>query len=157
MVATVRLAGAHDGADDGATIAALRRAWVEEHAGEPIDDVAYEDAFADWFARERGRRVTWLAEVAGRPVGMLNLTVFHRMPRPGRPSSRWGYLGNFFVLAGHRNSGIGALLLEACTSYADAEGFVRVVLSPSERSVPLYARAGFRPADDLLLRPGPDA
>jgi hypothetical protein len=28
---------------------------------------------------------------------------------------------------------------------------VRVVLSPSERSIPLYRRAGFRAADELLV------
>jgi GNAT superfamily N-acetyltransferase len=150
---TVRLARP----DDGPGLAALRWAWVEENAGEPVDDDAYDDAFADWFAREREHRVTWVAEADDQLVGMLNLTVFHRMPRPGRPPSRWGYLGNFFVLAGHRDAGIGARLLEACTSYADAERFVRIVLSPSERSVPLYARAGFGPASELLLRPGPTA
>jgi GNAT superfamily N-acetyltransferase len=151
VVATVRRARP----EDGAGLAALRRAWVEENAGGPVDDDAYDHAFADWFTRESEHRVTWLAEVDGRPVGMLNLTVFHRMPRPGRAPSRWGYLGNFFVLAEHRDAGIGARLLEACTSYADAEGFVRIVLSPSDRSVPLYARAGFRPASELLVRPGP--
>lgn len=153
MVVTIRLADT----DDGPGIAELRRTWVEENAGGPVDDRGYDDAFADWFAREREHRVTWLAEADGRPVGMLNLTVFHRMPRPGRAASRWGYLGNFFVLSGHRDAGIGAQLLDACTSYADAEGFIRIVLSPSPRSVPLYARAGFRPASELLVRPGPGA
>jgi GNAT superfamily N-acetyltransferase len=157
VVARIRLAR-HD---DGPRLAALRRSWVEENAGGPVDDDAYDDAyddaFADWFAREHQHRVTWLAEVGDRPVGMLNLTVFTRMPRPGRAPSRWGYLGNFFVLAGHRGSGIGTRLLDACTTYADTEGFVRIVLSPSERSVPLYARAGFGPAGELLLRQGPTA
>jgi len=74
------------------------------------------------------------------------------MPRPGRPTSRWGYLANFFVLAGHRGAGIGARLLATCVEYADAEGFVRIVLSPSERSRTLYRRAGFASADDLMVR-----
>ena len=43
-------------------------------------------------------------------------------------------------------------MLDACTSYADSHGFVRIVLSPSERSVPLYARAGFVPATSLMVR-----
>ena len=34
-------------------------------------------------------------------------------------------------------------------------GFVRVVLSPTERSVPLYERTGFGPADALMLRTPP--
>jgi hypothetical protein len=42
---------------------------------------------------------------------------------------------------------------------AESRGYVRLVLSPSERSVPFYARAGFvvpggAPAGDrLLVRP----
>jgi hypothetical protein len=47
----------------------------------------------------------WLAEEGGRPVGMMNLAIYERMPRPGRALSRWGYLGNVFVLAAHRTRG----------------------------------------------------
>ena len=75
---------------------------------------------------------------------------------PGSPSSgpaawvrlaaRWGYLASFYVRPSHRSTGLGGRMLAALTAYADAEGFVRVVLSPTERSVPLYARAGFVPA-----------
>jgi hypothetical protein len=41
--------------------------------------------------------------------------------------------------------------------YADLPAIVelRVVLSPSERSIPLYERAGFGPADALMLRTPP--
>jgi GNAT superfamily N-acetyltransferase len=151
MALDVRLATSADAGH----IATLRRVWVEEQAGETIDDPAYDDAFADWFAREQHQRLTWLGYVDGTPVGMLNLLVFTRMPKPGRPVSRWGYLANFFLRAEHRDAGIGSRLLAACTEHADAEGFVRVVLSPSERSVPLYARAGFAPATSLMVRPGP--
>jgi GNAT superfamily N-acetyltransferase len=88
---------------------------------------------------------------------MMNLAVFERMPRPGRPPSRWGYLGNAFVLAAYRNRGIGAQLIDAALDYADRNGFVRVVLSPTCRSVPFYERAGFGPASALLLRTPPRA
>ena len=46
-------------------------------------------------------------------------------------------------------------LVEAVLSYADAQGFARIVLSPSQRSIPFYRRAGFGPADALLLREHP--
>jgi len=144
------------GADDGPTVAALRREWVEENAGATVEDDTFEGAFADWFDRERDHRVMWLAEVEGQPVGMLNMMVFTRMPRPGRARSEWGYVANVFVRAEHRDAGIGGRLLEACTTYADAHRFVRLVLSPSERSVPLYVRFGFGPANVLLVRPGPE-
>jgi GNAT superfamily N-acetyltransferase len=141
---------------DVPALAALRRAWVEENAGEPVDDDGFEDAFADWYAAEQDQRVTWLGVVEGRPVAMLNLLVFTRMPRPGMRPSHWGYLANFYVEPEHRSRGVGQALLDACTTYADEHDFVRIVLSPSERSVPLYLRAGFGPATSLLLRPDPD-
>ncbi|HET6151815.1 MAG TPA: GNAT family N-acetyltransferase [Marmoricola sp.] len=141
-------------ADMGA-LAALRRAWVEENAGARVVDDGFEDAFTAWYAAEQQQRVTWIAEVADAAIGMLNMLVFSRMPRPGRASNHWGYLANFYVLGEYRGIGIGTELLTACTTYADDHGFVRIVLSPSERSVPLYQRDGFGPATALMLRPGP--
>ena len=115
-------------------------------------DPDFEQRFAAWYAQEASRRIIWLAEVDGYVVGMVNLAVFERMPRPGRPASCWGYLGNAFVLAEHRNQGIGQRLLDALLDHADRNGFARVVLSPSERSIPFYHRAGFGAADVLMVR-----
>ncbi len=139
---------------DIAVLAHLRASWTEENAGHPIDDPDYADSFASWFAAEQHQRVTWIGELDGRAVGMLNLLVFTRMPRPGIAVSRWGYLANFYVAPPARNCGLGRLLLDACTGYADAHDFARILLSPSERSVPLYARAGFGPASEVMIRPG---
>lgn len=139
-------------ADDAdlAAIARLRRESTEEQDGDRADP-AFEERFSAWYTRESPRRIMWLAEVDGRLVGAMNLAVFERMPRPGRAPSRWGYLANAFVLAAYRNQGIGRLLLEAVLGYASENGFARVVLSPSERAIPLYERAGFGPADALML------
>jgi len=86
---------------------------------------------------------------------MMNLAIFERMPRPGHEPSRWGYLGNAFILEAYRNQGIGTRLLNAVLGYADENHLARVVLSPSDRSVPFYQRAGFGPADSLMLRTPP--
>ena len=137
---------------DLAAIVRLRREWTREQIGD-IADPDFDEHLAAWFARELPRRIMWLAEEGGRPVGMMNLAIYERMPRPGRPLSRWGYLGNAFVLVAYRNRGIGSQLVRAALNYADQNGFARVVLSPTERSIPLYARAGFGPADALMLRP----
>jgi GNAT superfamily N-acetyltransferase len=137
--------------DDGPRLAGLRRAWVEENAGAEVPDPGYDEAYEAWWQREYDRRVSWVAELEGEPVGMLNMCVFTRMPAPGRLHSQWGYLANLFVLAGHRNGGIGAQLLADCLAFAREQKFVRVVLSPSERSVPFYLRAGFRAAADELM------
>ncbi|TQL69570.1 RimJ/RimL family protein N-acetyltransferase [Nocardioides albertanoniae] len=145
----VRLAGP----EDTDLLAALRRAWSEEIAKHTIDDPGFEDRFGEWLIEEQ-RRV-WVGYVDGEPAGMVNLLVFTRMPKPGSAQSRWGYLANFYVRREHRNGGLGTAMLEALTGHADDEGFVRIVLSPSEKSIPFYARAGFREAYDLMIRPQP--
>lgn len=93
------------------------------------------------------------ADVNGQAVGMLGLTVFERMPRPGAPAMRCGYVGNVFVLAPHRGAGIGGRLVDAAVDYAREHAFARLVLAPSEQSRPFYRRAGFGPADMLLALP----
>jgi GNAT superfamily N-acetyltransferase len=75
------------------------------------------------------------------------------MPAPGRDGGGWGYVGQAFVRAEHRDAGVGRLLLDAALAEARALGFDRVVLNPSARSVPFYRRAGFVPADGLLVHP----
>jgi GNAT superfamily N-acetyltransferase len=131
-------------------IARLRRESTVEQDGDCADP-SFEERFSAWYARESSRRIMWLAEVDGQLVGAMNLAVFERMPRPGRAASRWGYLGNAFVLAAYRNQGVGRQLLDAALEYARQNGFARVVLSPSERAIPFYERAGFGSADALML------
>lgn len=148
----VRLAGP----EDARLLAALRRSWVEETTQGSVEDPGFEERFDEWMRHERDQRLTWLGCVGGEPAGMVNMLIFTRMPRPGQEQpSRWGYLANFYVLPEQRNSGLGTALLDALTDRADAEGFVRVVLSPTERSIPFYERGGFRAAYDLMIRPQP--
>jgi GNAT superfamily N-acetyltransferase len=153
VTASVRVAGP----DDRSTVARLRRAWAEEQAGQVIDDPHFDAAFAGWAEREESQRVTWLVSRDGVDVGMLNMLVFERMPRPGDAASgrrtRWGYIANVYVVEAHRDGGLGRLLLDAASTYAEEHRFARLVLSPSERSVSFYARAGFVPATSLLVKP----
>ncbi|MBM7772493.1 GNAT superfamily N-acetyltransferase [Actinokineospora baliensis] len=132
-------------------MAALRRASTEEDKGAPVTDPDFDAEFARWWQQERSRREFWIAE-ADRPIGFCNLVEFTRMPRPGIGRFAWGYISNFYVLPEHRNEGVGAQLIKAALDYADSVGYVRVVLSPTERAIPFYQRAGFGPADSLMLR-----
>jgi GNAT superfamily N-acetyltransferase len=135
---------------DGPAVAALRAAWTAEWRGATSDD-GYEARFAAWWAGDGARRLTWLAWADAVPVGMVNLAVFERMPAPGRAASRWGYLGNAYVLPDWRSRGVGTALLTALLDHARSDGFTRIVLHPSDRSIPFYRRAGFGPASILLL------
>ena len=146
MSVHIRVAGAHD-VD---ALARLRAVWRDE----PVTP-AFLAAFRDWHARERDRW-WWLAvDDSDEPLGMVNLKVFDRMPSPGVEPSRWGYLANLFVAHAARGRGLGGRLVDELLRRADGEGLVRVVLSPSQQSVPLYARHGFGPAEELLVRRRP--
>jgi GNAT superfamily N-acetyltransferase len=129
-------------AADGAALASLRARWTG------ADENGFEARMAAWLDAEGDRRTTWLATIEGSPAGMASLFEYRRMPRPGRPDSRWGYVSNMFVREDLRNRGIGAALLDTLIAAADDRGYARLVLSPSARSIPFYRRAGFRVPDD---------
>jgi GNAT superfamily N-acetyltransferase len=124
------------------TIAALRAQWTGA-----VSDGEFEQHVAAWIAAEGDRRLIWIASLGDEPAGLASLLEYHRMPRPDRLDSRWGYVGNMFVREDLRNRGIGAALLAAIIGESDARGYARLVLSPTERAVPLYRRAGFVDAD----------
>lgn len=145
---SVRVAGR----SDVDALIGLRRAWTVERQ-EVEDDPGFADRFRAWFDAEHPQRTFWLAELAGAPIGMVNLLVFTRMPGPSIDAGRWGYLGNMYVEPPHRNAGVGGRLVEALLAHADAEHLERVVLSPTKPSIAFYRRAGFEAADQLLLRP----
>jgi GNAT superfamily N-acetyltransferase len=139
------------GPEDVAVLTRLREQWAAEQRGGAEDDPGFAEVFSGWFEREAQHRLTWLAEASGTAVGMLNMLVFTRMPKPARRTSCWGYVANVYVDAAHRDAGVGRMLLDAALGHARAHDFVRVVLSPSERSVPFYERAGFAPATSLMV------
>jgi GNAT superfamily N-acetyltransferase len=144
---------------DIGAIASLRSRWSAGAGADPD----FEKRMATWLALEGERRTTWLATLGESPVGMASLFEYRRMPRPGRPDSRWGYVSNMFVREDSRNRGIGSALLTTIVTAADERAYARLVLSPSARALPFYRRAGFivpdhTAGDDRLLvrlrRPG---
>src|SRR5579859_371975 len=87
---TVRVAA---GEKDVRALALLRALWTDMARADP----EFERRMAEWLHGEGERRTTWLATLGGSAVGMASLWEYRRMPRPGRPDSRWGYLSNMFV------------------------------------------------------------
>ena len=130
-------------------LASLRASWTSGADVEPDDEFVVR--FRDWFMTQRSGRRFWIAWRGLSAIGMVNLSVFERMPSPESPRGAWGYLSNMFVREIARNKGVGNLLLGAVLDYATSEGLVRVVLNPSEKSRPFYGRAGFGPAEGLLF------
>jgi GNAT superfamily N-acetyltransferase len=143
-------------AGDVGAVASLRALWSDGIGADP----GFERRMAAWLAVEGDRRTTWIATLGDAPVGMASVFEYRRMPRPGRPDSRWGYVGNMFVREDVRNRGIGAALMATVITAAEERRYARLVLSPSARALPFYRRAGFIVPDDaadpdrLLVRPG---
>lgn len=81
---------------------------------------------------------------------MANGQVFSRMPAAGRPPAQWLYAANVFVAEEHRRVGVGRAMMQELIDFARRRLMVRVVLAPSEVSLPLYESLGFRPAHDLM-------
>jgi len=134
---------------DGPVLAQLRSVWTAEvHPG---GDDTFADRFAVWLDTQRRWRTFWIARHDARPVGMVNLLVIERMPRPGRPSGGWGYLGNLFVLPASRRSGVGTLLVGAVLGHAAAADLERVIVHPNDASLPFWKRCPFREASDLFV------
>ena len=84
---------------------------------------------------------------------MANVKHYARMPVPGRDAGEWGYVGNVFVLAAHRNGGIGAELMTAILDWARDEGLGHLRLAPSPRAGRFYERLGYVPGAVVELDP----
>jgi GNAT superfamily N-acetyltransferase len=112
------------------------------------DDPGFASRMSAWLLLEGDRRTTWIATLGASPVGMGSVFEYRRMPRPGQPDSRWGYVGNMFVREDVRNRGIGSALLGAIIAAADERRYARLVLSPSARALPFFCRAGFSIAEE---------
>lgn len=138
---------------DLGTLVALRRTWNEENQG-PIDDPGFEARFVAWLVAEGASRTYFLAEVGGDAIGMANVKRYERMPAAGRQSAgAWGYVGNVFVLAPHRNDGAGAALMEAVKVWSWAEGYDHLRLAPSDLAFPFYERLGYVDGHVVQLDP----
>lgn len=147
---------------DMAALAALRRSWLEERSGRPVEDPGFEAAFEQWWRMELPRRTFWLAEV-GTPrqgftaIGSINVVEIVHMPRPGSRGGRIGHVGNAFVLASFADRGVPGALLTAAVEHARDRRYRRLLLAPTAGSAAFYRRAGFVPAGESLLSLDPSA
>jgi GNAT superfamily N-acetyltransferase len=147
---------------DMAALAGLRRSWLEERTGRPVDDPGFEAAFEQWWRVELPRRTFWLAEVGTErsgftAIGSINVVEIVHMPRPGARGGRIGHVGNAFVLASFADRGVPGALLAAAVDHARTRRYRRLLLSPTAGSAAFYRRAGFTSAGESLLALDPSA
>ena len=92
-----------------------------------------------------------------RAVGAMWLHTVHRVPVPGKHAGPIGYLTNVYVVPEHRNTGLGAQMLDRIKAWCRQEGFSELIVWPTERSRSFYTRGGFtRPGQPLMIEVEPD-
>ena len=131
-------------------MAGLRFRWCHEEGGESGDLAAFIPAFGAWWREHDRSRLGFLAEVEGEPVGIAWLGIIVRTPGPERFVRRAGMLQSAYVRPESRGRGVGAALVAAVVEHARALGIDYVIVHPSERSYPLYERAGFARTSGVL-------
>ncbi len=100
--------------------------------------------------RGEGNWKCWIAEAESKPVGSVWAQRIEKIPNPIAEPEHYVYLTNFYVQAEHRSQGIGSLLLEAVVEWSKNNDAELVLLTPTERSKPLYLRHGFFPAEKFM-------
>jgi GNAT superfamily N-acetyltransferase len=148
--AIVRPADLGDPADVSA-LGVLRFGWRAGEGGESGDEDTFRTAFADWCVEHVDSHRAWLATDVDRGlVGMAWLAIVVRVPGPERFRRLSGYIQSVYVVPAARDNGVGAALVAAAVSYARDRGLDYLAVHPSERSYPLYRRAGFDDTSGVL-------
>ena len=92
---------------------------------------------------ERGVWIYWIAVHEDQIVSHIFVHLVRSVPKPFQLVSRYGYVTNVYTKPAYRNQGIGSELMRRVKRWADQERVPSLLVSPSERSVPFYRRAGF--------------
>jgi GNAT superfamily N-acetyltransferase len=98
----------------------------------------------------------WLAERRDRgdcPVvgGQLWLQAIEKIPNPAAEPELHAYISNVYVLPELRGRGLAGQLLDLALTWCRENAVDQVILWPSEKSRPLYARHGFAVSDGVLV------
>jgi GNAT superfamily N-acetyltransferase len=140
--------------EDAAALARLRYAFRADRHPVVETEPEFVSRCATWMQSRLAHgspwRV-WVLEHERSLVGNVWLQIVEKLPNPGREPEVHGYISNFFVRPEFRGGGGGTSLLRAALDHCRASDVDSVFLWPTERSTPLYARHGFRPATSMLV------
>jgi GNAT superfamily N-acetyltransferase len=138
---------------DGPELARLRWNFRADEGESPLDEFKeFLPRFLEhyWHGLDTEAWAHWLVEENGAVIAHMAVQIVEGVPRPAFPRDRWGWLTDCYTIPGEREKGHGARLLATIREWARAEGLDLLLVSPSERSVPFYQRAGFGPAGEWL-------
>ena len=92
----------------------------------------------------------WVAESGHRIVGNLWLQLVEKIPNPAPELEQHAYVTNIYVQPSERGAGAAGRMLEAALAFCRESRVDSVILWPTDRSRPLYARNGFIEPSDMM-------
>jgi GNAT superfamily N-acetyltransferase len=139
---------------DAPELARLRYMFRSHHAPPSEPEAAFVTRAERWFATRLALPLWrgWVACAAEAIVGHAFLQLIEKIPNPAVEAEQIGYITNVFVLPMYRGAGVGGQLLTALLAACPPERVDTLILWPTDRSRPLYLRAGFAPPITLLER-----
>ena len=81
-------------------------------------------------------------------VGMVG----QRLPGPGNPNGKWGYIQSMATDDAHRRRGLARAIFEDLMAWFDSVGVTSVDLHASDMGAPLYRQYGFEEGRQVELR-----
>ena len=87
----------------------------------------------------------------GPPLEWRGSSVIERIPGPEHWTRLSGAIQSVYVLADHRNGGLGSILIRELIEGARQKGLDYLSVHPSPRSFPFYRRLSFRGEGSLLF------
>ncbi len=94
----------------------------------------------------------WLVELAdGTVAGQLWLQAIEKIPNPAAEPELHAYISNVYVAPELRGQGLAGGLLDLALGWCREHAVDQVILWPSAKSRPLYARHGFAASDGVLV------
>jgi GNAT superfamily N-acetyltransferase len=97
-----------------------------------------------------GRWAFWIAEEDGQIVSQAFVEVVAKLPDLHNIKRGFGYVTNVYTRPEYRNQGIGAQLMQHLRAWAVESKLESLILWPSTRAEPFYARAGYQPVERAL-------
>lgn len=136
---------------DADDLVRLRWAWRVLERDEKGDPDRFRRDFTVWMTLHAQCHLPFVVESGGSVIGMAWLAVIERIPGPQRWTRLSGTVQSVYVIAEHRNRGLGDLLMRELIERARSRGLEYLSVHPSPRSFPFYRRLGFQGEGSLLF------
>jgi GNAT superfamily N-acetyltransferase len=131
--------------EDGPVLARMRWEMSAEDGAQVRGYDGYESEFLPFWrdAVDGGRWHVWIGEADGVAVSTIWVYRVPKVPRPHPEPRSYGYVTNVYTVPAYRNARIGSAVLARVVEWALEQDLEGLYVSPSERSLQFYERAGF--------------